>query len=471
VALAFAAFVVAGAAAAAVSLTEISTDPYADPTPGQHKTEVEPDTFAHGSTIVAAFQMGRFRGGGSTDVGFATSTDGGATWAQGPLPDLTKAEGGVFGRASDPSVAYDAKHGVWLISTLTLDNTQTRAVVVSRSSDGLHWSDPVVTATGSSPDKNWIVCDDSTKSPFFGNCYTEWDDNGLGNRLEMNTSTDGGLTWGPSLTTADDATGIGGQPLVQSNGTVVVPYDDEFGSSIRYFTSTDGGASWGATKPVASVSDHVVAGGMRTEPLPSAEIDGKNKVYVVWQDCRFRSGCSSNDIVMATINRRLKVSGVVRIPIDGTTSGVDHFIPGLAVDRATGGSRNPAHLGLTYYYYPVANCTSATCQLDVGYVSSADGGTTWSAATQLAGPMSLSWLASTTLGVMVGDYISGSFVNGKVVTVFAVANAPNGSVFDEAMYTPSSGLAAAGGAARAASGPVVGGASARPRAPVALTAR
>jgi hypothetical protein len=85
--------------------------------------------------------------------------------------------------------------------------------------------------------------------------------------------------------------------------------------------------------------------------------------------------------------------------------------------------------------------------------------------------MSLSWLASTTLGVMVGDYISGSFVNGKVVTVFAVANAPNGSVFDEAMYTPSSGLAAAGGAARAASGPVVGGASARPRAPVALTAR
>ena len=33
----------------------------------QHGTEVEPDTFAFGLTIVAAFQVGRFFDGGASD--------------------------------------------------------------------------------------------------------------------------------------------------------------------------------------------------------------------------------------------------------------------------------------------------------------------------------------------------------------------------------------------------------------------
>jgi hypothetical protein len=458
-----AAFVAGSAATAAVTLTEISSDPYASPTPGQHKTEVEPDTFANGSTIVSAFQMGRFFDGGSTDIGFATSSDGGATWTHGALPGVTTASGGSFDRASDPSVAYDKKHGVWLVSSLVLTGTQSEGVVTSRSTDGINWSNPVTTATGSFPDKNWIACDNTTSSPFYGNCYTEWDDAGHSDREEMTTSSDGGLTWGPSRTTADSATGLGGQPLAKANGVVVVPYWT--GAAIRYFTSTDGGASWTASKLVASTTDHAVAGNLRTEPLPSAEIDKKNKIYIVWQDCRFRASCSANDIVMATITNRFKVSAVMRIPIDSTTSGVDHFIPGIAVDRSTGGKRNPAHLGLTYYYYPVSNCSSS-CQLDVGFVSSSDGGTTWSAPTQLAGPMSPSWLASTNQGVMVGDYISGSFVNGKVVPVFAVANAPSGGVFDEAMYAPAGGLAAIAGAAPTAAGPVLSAKSDHPLRPL-----
>jgi hypothetical protein len=43
------------------SLVQLSADPYTNPT-SQHQTEVEPDTFAYGSTIVAAFQAGRFNG-------------------------------------------------------------------------------------------------------------------------------------------------------------------------------------------------------------------------------------------------------------------------------------------------------------------------------------------------------------------------------------------------------------------------
>src|SRR5215469_1618421 len=110
-------------AQASVSLTQISSDPFTNST-SQHATEDEPDSFAHGSTIVAAFQQGRFADGigGSSDVGFATSTNGGTIWAHGSLP-VTMFAGGSFDRATDPAVAYDAKAGAWLILSLALDNT------------------------------------------------------------------------------------------------------------------------------------------------------------------------------------------------------------------------------------------------------------------------------------------------------------------------------------------------------------
>src|SRR5947209_7657815 len=133
----------ASPAAANVPLSRISGDPFTNAS-SQHATEVEPDTFAAGSTVVSAFQMGRFFDGGSTDVGFATSTDNGATWTHGPLPGITTAEGGTFDRATDPSVAYDAKHGAWLVSTLAMIGSSGAEVVTSRSSDGgLTWANPV----------------------------------------------------------------------------------------------------------------------------------------------------------------------------------------------------------------------------------------------------------------------------------------------------------------------------------------
>ncbi len=108
---------------AQVSLLQLSSDPYTNTT-SQHKTEVEPDTFAAGNTIVSAFQVGRFFNGGASNIGFATSTNGGSSFTSGFLPSSTvfATPAGVYPRASDPSVAFDAKHGVWLISWLGLVN-------------------------------------------------------------------------------------------------------------------------------------------------------------------------------------------------------------------------------------------------------------------------------------------------------------------------------------------------------------
>src|SRR5580704_17360356 len=193
----------------AVSLTRISFDPFTVG-PGQHATEVEPHMLANGSTLVAAFQTGRISPGGATDIGWATSTDGGNTWIQGFLPGLTTGEGtGPYEAASDPEVTYDAKHQVWMIASLPISTEATPAVIVSRSTDGgMTWPTPVpVNGTSVSSDKNWIVCDSWPASPYYGNCYLEWDDPYDDDRIYVNTSTDGGLTWAPGLKTADNAGG------------------------------------------------------------------------------------------------------------------------------------------------------------------------------------------------------------------------------------------------------------------------
>jgi hypothetical protein len=423
-----------------LTLVRISTDPYINTT-SQHQTEVEPDTFAFGSTVVGTFQVGRFFDGGSSNIGWATSTDLGATWVNGFLPGTTTFANppGSWGRVSDPSVAYDVMHGVWMINYLPITSGgSVLGVAVSRSIDGgLTWQNPNFFRSQTGLDKNWIACDDSPASPYFGHCYSEWDNNAGGNILQMSTSTDGGVTWGAPLTPSGSPSGLGGQPVVQPNGNVIVPYSAN-GSAIRSFMSTNGGASWSAVTTISGVSQHGVNGSLRTSALPSAEVDPGGRVFVVWQDCRFRSGCSSNDIVMSSSTNGTTWTAVTRIPIDPVNSTVDHFIPGIAVEPTR---MDPVpHLALTYYYYPVASCSSSTCQLDVGYVWSQDGGLTWSAPTQLAGPMTLTWLANTNQGYMVGDYISTSFTkDGKAHPVFAVATAP-GAQFDEAMYSPVPGL-------------------------------
>ncbi len=445
-------FAWAGTAQADVALTRVSADPFTNAS-SQHATEVEPDTFAFGSTVVAAYQVGRFFDGGATDIGYARSLDGGATWATSSfLPGLTKTAGDAtspYERVSDASVAYDARHDVWLISSIPiLPNGVVPTVFVSRSTDGGEtFGRPVeIPAPARKPnlDKNWTVCDTHPSSPFYGHCYTEFDNFGEGDVEYMSTSIDGGLTWSDPVVPSGRAKGLGGQPVVQPDGTVVVPFESLHGT-IAAFESTDGGLSWSREFAVSKISFHPNAGDLRTSPLPSAEIDGTGTVYVAWEDCRFEAKCAANDIVFSRSDDGRQWSPVARIPLDAVGSGVDHFIPGLGVDPATSGAG--AHLALTYYYYPDAACTPATCRLDAAYASSPDGGAHWSAPLALAGPMSLSDIAATSQGSMVGDYISTSFNSaGSAATVLAIGKPHAGTVFDEGMWAPSAPLPVATGA-------------------------
>jgi len=255
----------------------------------------------------------------------------------------------------------------------------------------------------------------------------------------MSTSTDGGLTWGAATPTAGSASGIGGQPLVQPDGNVVVPIEATQSPVMQAFVSTDGGVTWTAPLTISNIQFHADGGGIRSGPLPSAAVDAGGTVWTVWEDCRFRAKCSTNDLVYSTSSDGVTWSAVTRIPIDDTSSTVDHFIPGIGIDPATSGAS--AHVALHYYYYSQSACTVSTCQLFVGYISSANGGTTWNAPTTLtAAAMPLSWLPNSQNGLMVGDYIATAFVNGVPHGVFAVAQNTTVSfgsspTFNEDTYT------------------------------------
>lgn len=424
------------------NVRRISADPFTNGG-SQHATEVEPSAASEGATIVAAFQTGRFFTYGASDIGFATSFDGGNTWQSGVLPATTHyaPPAGPYDSVSDPSIAYDVRHATWIISALPVlfSSGGVPGAIVSLSSDALTWSSPVaVTAANqTSNDKNWIACDNHPASPFFGRCYLEWDSFDANGLIYMSVSRDGGHTWSAPAHPAAGAGGIGGQPVVQPDGTVIVPIDDPFAQRVLAFTSSDGGDSWSTPVVASSIADHAEAAGLRSLPLVSAAVDAAGTVYVVWQDCRFRANCAANDLVLSTSPDGRAWSAPSRIPIDGLTSAVDHFIPGVGIEAGTSGAA--AHVGVTYYSYADSACTRATCRLFAQFIASQDGGASWGAPQLLAGPMILDWLAQTADGAMAGDYMATTFASGRPFGFAAIANPTMGGAFDEGLYVSKAG--------------------------------
>ncbi|MCK2219264.1 glycoside hydrolase [Actinomadura sp. ATCC 31491] len=442
--------------AADVPLTALGADPYVNAT-SRHATQTGPDTYQWGDTVVTAQQSGRFFDGGASGIAYAVSGDGGRTWESGALPGITVFGGGPYQRVSDPSVAYDAWHGVWLIASLAITDTggiTGAAVLASRSADGGRtWDAPVQVAVppqeagrDADLDKPWIACDDTPASPFHGRCHVAFADLAADGAISMARSSDGGLTW---TATGTPASGTGAQPVVRPDGSVVVPYLGRDGA-IRAFRSRDGGATWGGDTLVTAVQRHLVAGGVRALPLPSAEADAAGTVYVAWHDCRFQYLCGGNDVVLAASADGGRWGPVVRV----TSDAGDHFVPGLGVDRASSGGT--ARLAVAYYRYPDAACAAPACRLTVAYTSSANGGRTWSPPLELRGPMDPAWLPGTGQGWTAGDYISTSVVpGGNAFPAFAAAVAPPAGVsdvrghdvraYDVRAYTVTGGLPITGG--------------------------
>jgi hypothetical protein len=399
-----------------------------------------------GSTVVSLFQIGRFSGDAAAGMAFSVSTNGGQTWNATWLPGLTRAQSpsNPYDRVTYESIAWNQKYGEFLASVLPISNVAepqygetdtTLPPVVLRSGNGFTWTAPQPVTNGAGeirPEKNYIACDNNASSRYYGNCYVAWDDNDNNDAFHAATSTNGGVTWGPTLNSANGHSSFGGQPVILPNGTVVVVTEDSSGydgtaENIIAFVSTNGGASWSAAYEVSPLTTHTVAGDMRTQGLPSTAVDASGTIYTVWQDCRFRSGCSSNDIVLSESRNGIQWSTPYRVPLDSTTSGADHFLPTLAARSTIFGTT----LGLSYYGYPNANCTAATCTPYAYFADSYNDGGSWSSPAALAGPFNNTWFASTGAGYMVADYFESAYPVYGYIAPVTVASPPTGSTYHE----------------------------------------
>jgi len=317
-------------------------------------------------------------------------------------------------------------HSVWIASTLTIESNFSH-VYTARSTDGVHWAAPVAAAGGPLLDKDWITCDNGTTSPFHGRCYLEYTDDQK-NITVSQFSTDGGQTWSAPVRAGDVL--VGTQPVALPNGTLVVVagnYTDEeaLTGSMVALRSTDGGATFSTfTASDLHAADNSP---MRAISLPSVESDSNGTIYATWSDCRFRSSCTKNDLVLSTSTDGMTWTAPVQI-----TAGANAFIPGLAADPA-----HPGRLAIVYAHY-YGTCTRAPCILGMSIVQSGNGGKTWGAPQRLdAQPFSTNWIPRAEGGRMVGDYFSTSYAGSRVVPVFALATSPVKGRFREGIFAAS----------------------------------
>ncbi|TCO59260.1 sialidase family protein [Actinocrispum wychmicini] len=390
-------------------------------------TQTEPDIAIdpnNPNVIVTTFQQGRYQDGGSADPGYATSQDGGKTWAAGNMPLLTKAVGGPFDRASDAAVTIGPDGAVYL-QTIPFDQNHPRsAVSVQRSDDGgLSFGPPVLVVDDNDinifNDKNWIVADTSPASPHRGRLYSVW------TRLVptgdvihapgvVSFSDDRGQTWTrPTNITSGTVDTEGLLPVVQRDGSVTVVYN--LAANMRDFvtaqTSHDGGLTWSAPVTVGEFLGAVVPG-TRTGGLPAAAIDANTgRIYVTWNDTRFNPDGLNN--IVLSVSRDGGQTWSSPTQVDPKVAGLDRFTPDVA---AAGGS---VHVT---YRTRAAGGTAPT--VDQNYIASTDNGRTFGFEHTVGPPSQVQWAAQSLTAIFYGDYMGVAATPQKAALVWNVSSRP-----------------------------------------------
>jgi hypothetical protein len=396
----------------------------------QHETEVEPSIASAGSVLVTVFQVGRGPLHGAAATGWATSRNGGKTWRRGLFQAITRP--GVNPPTAiditDPVVSYDAVHRIWIAASIADFANGSRTLQVHRSRDGLHWSAPVEVAKGV-VDKDWLVCDEGARSRFRGRCYVAFTREDV-ERLGVRWSGDGGATWSAETPIAAPlGVPTAATPAVRPDGGLVVVFrqggsgrpDQVRALTFSAVRSADGGQTFGPPSAVDVVRPYFERH-LRALPsvIPSIVVDARGRLYAVWQSCRFRKQCDSNDLVLSISANGSRWSKPRRLPLGRRGH---HVIPGLGIAQTRPGLA--VRLGLVYVNVPTDRCAPAKCRLEIFFTESTNGGRTWTRPLRLTGQMRFTWLAQAPPGqTFAGDYTATTFIGATAWSAFSIASPP-----------------------------------------------
>jgi hypothetical protein len=355
--------------------------------------------------LLAGYQEHRFADGGARVLTYAVSLDSGKSWSEGILPGLTVAAGGPWERASDPWVAFGPGGRAYYVSLAFNERTPDNGIFVSASEDGgLTWGPPVAVRTDTADfnDKEAIIVDTRTDSPYRGRVYVGWDTVLASQRqpVRFSYSDDGGASFVAAKTIFDQGANVGVLPLVGPGGVVYAVWShftisggQFFVSSLLISRSTDGGDTWSAPATIADLRPAGVDGMRTGDALASAAVNPKTgDIYVVWQDERFSPGV--DQVAFSRSTDGGETWSVPRRVSDGPLNS-PNFTPAVAVN-ANG------IMGIAYY--SLRNDPTRQILVDAYLVTSRDRGRKFGRGVRL----STSWdvrFAAFSRGFFLGDYL------------------------------------------------------------------
>ena len=210
-----------------------------------HVTQSETQAWAHGNTVVVAYNDSRTAG--SCYSGGSYSTDGGNTWTDLNSRPFCSGHGTNYG---DPVLVYDQRHSAWLAVFLAT-GCGGQGMGVWKSTDGANWTTGACAHNGTDDDRESGWVDNNPSSPFYGRFYLTWNDFAAGQNIYSIYSDDGGSTWSSPVQVQSGGFIRNVQVTTGPSGVVFIAAMNEGGGGLGnrtnvVYRSTDGGASYTA---------------------------------------------------------------------------------------------------------------------------------------------------------------------------------------------------------------------------------
>ena len=214
-------------------------------------------------------------------IGYSYSTDGGTTWSVSALlPQIIP----NVPLSSDPVVGVDTA-GNFYIMTISINGiTNYGEVWVFKSyNQGETFDSVYLVANGPwYEDKDWLVTDLKSGSPYENTLYVGWRRFSPDAEILISKSTNSGINWSTPVNVNEPAMfGIGPALSTGSNGEVYISWTCSSNPpKIIFDKSTDGGATFGTDKIISTAPDAWL-------PSMATDISGGSRdgyIYVTWED-------------------------------------------------------------------------------------------------------------------------------------------------------------------------------------------
>jgi hypothetical protein len=345
-------------------------------------------------------------GTNSSFIGYASSADGGATWADAG----GMSSPGFAAPRGDPSVGVDSNGTFWFTTMVEISG-YTLGLGIFRSADAVTFGDPVIAHNGPADDKVLLAID-RTGGPHDGNLYVcAVDFNVFNFNVFCVRSIDGGNTFSAKKNVCPECpTGTyqAPYPAVAPNGDVYVAWTEFYiapneKSQIEISRSTDGGQTFAKLpdpmppfaaarneQATAACGRPALTGNIRYLDFPSLAIGPDGAIHLLYS--KHGDGDDDANVVYVKSTDEGQTWSPPKRVNDDTTN--DQFMQTIAVSPT----------GVLFAYWYDRRDAASNRNYKVYYARSLDGGETWTPNQPVSDVASPPYNGPETATCYMGDY-------------------------------------------------------------------